>query len=277
MKLVTNLKTCKEKRAETEMKLFTDLKTCKEKRAETEEKLKTCNEKGAETEEKLKTCNEKGAETEENLRLALSREQELSMELANMTEWRDIALIELNEIKDAFVKVVQEKKDALEEVEVQKAKYEAVAVVHGSWSDFGDFGECSTQCGRGFKTRFRTCDHPKPKNGGDDCIGEMESVAQCQGPKKFEFVTEEGFCSEAHTELELAAPRSLIECEEECEIDPSCTVVVQDQHGCVTLSTCSEILPAKDTGSFVRRKSSCDLPITKPTGMATGKPKEKKN
>jgi len=247
------------------------------------EELKTCGRAFKtyieDSHAELKTCNEKGADTEENLRRATSKQQELSKELAKMTEERDRALKELNENKDAL-------KEALEEVEVQNAKcetekrrcgialLEALAVVHGSWSDFGDFGECSTQCGRGFKTRFRTCDHPKPKNGGDECIGQMESVAQCQGPKKFEFVTEEGFCSEAHTEL--AVTRSLPECEEQCENDPSCTVVVQDEHGCVTLSTCSE-LPAKETGSFVHRKSSCGLSIDATNEPTRRKLGEKKN
>jgi len=44
--------------------------------------------------------------------------------------------------------------------------------VHGKYSDWGSFSECSEPCGTGTKTRTRTCDNPLPANGGDDCTGQ---------------------------------------------------------------------------------------------------------
>lgn len=38
----------------------------------------------------------------------------------------------------------------------------------GPW---GSFGECSSECGGGYKMRRRKCDDPEPQNGGLDCSG----------------------------------------------------------------------------------------------------------
>ncbi|KAL5272728.1 hypothetical protein ACHWQZ_G000802 [Mnemiopsis leidyi] len=49
----------------------------------------------------------------------------------------------------------------------------------GGWSEYGDWGFCSTDCGGGFKTRKRTCDNPTPRFGGKDCIGDDTEVSAC--------------------------------------------------------------------------------------------------
>ena len=51
--------------------------------------------------------------------------------------------------------------------------------VDGGYSDFGDWSECSTECGGGTQTRTRTCTNPAPANGGADCVGDSTETRKC--------------------------------------------------------------------------------------------------
>ena len=51
--------------------------------------------------------------------------------------------------------------------------------VDGGWSDFGDWSECSADCGGGTQTRTRTCINPAPENGRVDCIGDNKEEQLC--------------------------------------------------------------------------------------------------
>uniref|UniRef100_A0A2C9K848 Hemicentin-1 n=1 Tax=Biomphalaria glabrata TaxID=6526 RepID=A0A2C9K848_BIOGL len=51
--------------------------------------------------------------------------------------------------------------------------------VHGEYSPWTEWGACSTSCGKGSKTRRRTCDNPRPENGGRDCIGPSVENTNC--------------------------------------------------------------------------------------------------
>ena len=51
--------------------------------------------------------------------------------------------------------------------------------VHGGWSDFGDWSECSVPCGGGIKKRRRTCTSPPPVNGGQCFAGDNEEAQSC--------------------------------------------------------------------------------------------------
>ncbi|PVD21525.1 hypothetical protein C0Q70_17323 [Pomacea canaliculata] len=53
-------------------------------------------------------------------------------------------------------------------------------VVHGRYSDWGAWGDCSVTCGLGVHYRTRACDSPRPANGGRDCVGERTESASCQ-------------------------------------------------------------------------------------------------
>ena len=41
----------------------------------------------------------------------------------------------------------------------------------GDWTSWSTFTSCSTSCGEGLQTRFRSCSEPPPLYGGSDCTG----------------------------------------------------------------------------------------------------------
>ncbi|XP_067203568.1 A disintegrin and metalloproteinase with thrombospondin motifs 9 isoform X2 [Linepithema humile] len=51
--------------------------------------------------------------------------------------------------------------------------------VHGQWGEWGRYGECSRTCGGGIKKKYRECDNPPPRNGGNYCIGERVKYRSC--------------------------------------------------------------------------------------------------
>ena len=46
------------------------------------------------------------------------------------------------------------------------------------WDDFGDWGDCSTTCGDGKRSRIRTISTPASGNG-EDCIGDATEQETC--------------------------------------------------------------------------------------------------
>ena len=53
--------------------------------------------------------------------------------------------------------------------------------IHGGYSKWTEFSECTKSCGNGTKTRTRNCSNPEPKHGGKDCssLGENIEIQQC--------------------------------------------------------------------------------------------------
>ena len=51
--------------------------------------------------------------------------------------------------------------------------------MNGAWSDWSAFGDCSQTCGRGTRSKTRTCSNPAPQNGGSDCPGEDNLSEDC--------------------------------------------------------------------------------------------------
>jgi len=51
--------------------------------------------------------------------------------------------------------------------------------VHGAWSSWGEWSNCTVSCGGGNQTRERECNDPAPANGGDECEGEVREAQDC--------------------------------------------------------------------------------------------------
>eukprot|EP00800_Vazella_pourtalesii_P019814 TRINITY_DN687_c0_g1_i6.p1 TRINITY_DN687_c0_g1~~TRINITY_DN687_c0_g1_i6.p1 ORF type:complete len:1458 (+),score=297.65 TRINITY_DN687_c0_g1_i6:296-4669(+) len=51
--------------------------------------------------------------------------------------------------------------------------------IHGGWTEWTDFSECSQTCAEGAQTRTRTCTNPVPRYGGDDCVGDGSDIGSC--------------------------------------------------------------------------------------------------
>ena len=52
--------------------------------------------------------------------------------------------------------------------------------MNGGYTEFGEWSECSAECGEGTQTRIRTCTNPAPANGGLDCVGEASQTRPCK-------------------------------------------------------------------------------------------------
>lgn len=51
--------------------------------------------------------------------------------------------------------------------------------VHGGWTAWSAWSECSATCGFAVKTRTRTCSNPAPAFGGRVCVGQTRSEVIC--------------------------------------------------------------------------------------------------
>ena len=51
--------------------------------------------------------------------------------------------------------------------------------IDGDWSDFGEWSDCSAQCGDGTSTRERTCTNPEPQGVGENCSGDFTEEQPC--------------------------------------------------------------------------------------------------
>uniref|UniRef100_A0A3B5AUN6 Cell adhesion molecule-related/down-regulated by oncogenes n=1 Tax=Stegastes partitus TaxID=144197 RepID=A0A3B5AUN6_9TELE len=53
-------------------------------------------------------------------------------------------------------------------------------VQNGGYSNWEDWGPCSSTCGQGFQERIRLCNNPEPANGGRSCSGPSIDSRKCQ-------------------------------------------------------------------------------------------------
>ena len=51
-------------------------------------------------------------------------------------------------------------------------------LVHGGWSQWGDWSLCTKTCNQGTQTRARECNDPEPQYGGDDCVAKGTSNSE---------------------------------------------------------------------------------------------------
>ncbi|XP_070559413.1 properdin-like [Ptychodera flava] len=56
--------------------------------------------------------------------------------------------------------------------------------VHGSWSGWSPWSQCSATCDKGRTSRRRTCTNPEPQFGGRDCEGFAKQVKRCNAPRR---------------------------------------------------------------------------------------------
>lgn len=63
--------------------------------------------------------------------------------------------------------------------ECVSSERENLQPVDGQWSEWSSYGECSRTCGGGIKRKYRECNKPAPKNGGNYCIGERIRYRSC--------------------------------------------------------------------------------------------------
>ncbi|KAJ7986246.1 hypothetical protein DPEC_G00337960 [Dallia pectoralis] len=51
--------------------------------------------------------------------------------------------------------------------------------VHGNWGPWSSWGSCSRTCNGGQMRRYRSCDNPRPTNGGRACAGTDSQIQRC--------------------------------------------------------------------------------------------------
>ena len=51
--------------------------------------------------------------------------------------------------------------------------------VDGQWGAWASWTSCNVTCGGGSRTRSRSCDNPKPTNGGKGCSGTGNDMLPC--------------------------------------------------------------------------------------------------
>nr|XP_005290755.1 hemicentin-1 isoform X1 [Chrysemys picta bellii] len=51
--------------------------------------------------------------------------------------------------------------------------------IHGNWGPWSGWGTCSRTCNGGQMRRYRTCDNPRPVNGGRACAGADTQIQRC--------------------------------------------------------------------------------------------------
>ena len=54
-----------------------------------------------------------------------------------------------------------------------------IIIVHGNFTVWSGWSNCSVTCGSGFKYRTRNCTNPAPENGGNNCNGEHTNTTDC--------------------------------------------------------------------------------------------------
>ncbi|KAK4320514.1 hypothetical protein Pmani_008631 [Petrolisthes manimaculis] len=55
----------------------------------------------------------------------------------------------------------------------------ANCTVHGGWTSWSSWSQCSATCGIAVKTRRRSCSNPEPRHGGRVCVGQERTEIYC--------------------------------------------------------------------------------------------------
>lgn len=76
-------------------------------------------------------------------------------------------------------KRIKRRKRRCQSIENRLKACEYTCVVNGGWTKWGDWTECSAECGGGDQKRKRRCANPTPANGGRKCDGENVQSQAC--------------------------------------------------------------------------------------------------
>ncbi|GFR25561.1 hemicentin-1 [Trichonephila clavata] len=63
--------------------------------------------------------------------------------------------------------------------ETEKCDTSLECPVHGGWSEWGKWTDCTATCGQGTTRRYRSCSNPIPINGGKPCVGAPGESQSC--------------------------------------------------------------------------------------------------
>lgn len=63
------------------------------------------------------------------------------------------------------------------------------SAVHGGWSTWSAWSECSSDCDTGVQTRERFCSSPPPLYGGSSCVGPQIQTRDCNSQPCTGFAT----------------------------------------------------------------------------------------
>uniref|UniRef100_W5M2D1 ADAM metallopeptidase with thrombospondin type 1 motif 13 n=1 Tax=Lepisosteus oculatus TaxID=7918 RepID=W5M2D1_LEPOC len=62
---------------------------------------------------------------------------------------------------------------------VSPTQLSSPAMIHGAWSGWSEFSQCSRTCGGGVRSRRRQCNNPRPAFGGRSCEGRDVEAGLC--------------------------------------------------------------------------------------------------
>uniref|UniRef100_A0A915PMT0 Uncharacterized protein n=1 Tax=Setaria digitata TaxID=48799 RepID=A0A915PMT0_9BILA len=113
---------------------------------------------------------------------------------------------------------------------------ENLGQIEGGWRDWSSWSSCSVSCGHGTKRRWRLCDSPLPKNGGNLCEGDLIETINCDIKN----------CTESETAATFALNDTVC----------SCGCVLNDKAGRFFARTCREMTDwtLKPHGRFLHLK-----------------------
>ena len=50
----------------------------------------------------------------------------------------------------------------------------------GKWGTWNGWLSCTNTCGKGTRSRQRSCGNPTPSNGGKQCVGGIKELDECE-------------------------------------------------------------------------------------------------
>ena len=58
--------------------------------------------------------------------------------------------------------------------------FREIKTIDGQWGEWSDWSSCTRTCGSAVQKSWRTCDRPRPENGGRYCSGQPVRIRACE-------------------------------------------------------------------------------------------------